>query len=361
MSNFVETNCPSCGADISVPKNETSTKCNYCSATVVVQEAIQKSSGKKIENIKMMAQTAYEGENYEEAYNYYNQVLEIDNTDADSWFGKGYTAVWQSTLADDKTKEMIPAFKMALANTPDDEIDPMVKKIAHSGREALLIIAGMQRNHVNQFGSTWDPTFDTDVYDAEVCGAYVIAIDKYLGLAIELGEICGHEKASEMPIEADMCYLELASFVYEKIQVGSLITKKNLFNSSAATFSNSYDTTIMDGLIDIFMDRAKSRNSEEFPPDSISDPRKGGSSGGGGCFIATASLMDESHPDLLVLRSFRDNSLSTSYLGKAFIDWYYRNGPTMAKHVKTSELLKALVKTIVVKPMVLVVKVFKIG
>ena len=55
-----------------------------------------------------MAQTAYEGENYEEAYNYYNQVLEIDNTDADSWFGKGYTAVWQSTLADDKTKEMIP-------------------------------------------------------------------------------------------------------------------------------------------------------------------------------------------------------------------------------------------------------------
>ena len=59
MSNFVETTCPSCGADISVPRKEKSVKCMYCSATVVVQEAIkQGAGGKKIENMLQLAANA---------------------------------------------------------------------------------------------------------------------------------------------------------------------------------------------------------------------------------------------------------------------------------------------------------------
>jgi len=57
--------------------------------------------------------------------------------------------------------------------------------------------------------------------------------------------------------------------------------------------------------------------------------------GGGNCFIAS-SLIDVTEPDTLNrLRRFRDQTLSHSPLGQAFIAWYYRNGPWMADRIDT--------------------------
>lgn len=52
--------------------------------------------------------------------------------------------------------------------------------------------------------------------------------------------------------------------------------------------------------------------------------------GGGTCFVAS-SLMDVCDVDTLPrLRVFRDERLAGSAGGRAFIRWYYRNGPRMA-------------------------------
>jgi hypothetical protein len=49
------------------------------------------------------------------------------------------------------------------------------------------------------------------------------------------------------------------------------------------------------------------------------------------CFVAT-SLMDVCDPDTLPrLRGFRDERLIRTASGRAFIRWYYRNGPMLAK------------------------------
>ena len=48
---------------------------------------------------------------------------------------------------------------------------------------------------------------------------------------------------------------------------------------------------------------------------------------GGDCFIATAVYGDYDHPQVKILREFRDQFLKKYCLGRIFIQWYYRGGP----------------------------------
>lgn len=56
----------------------------------------------------------------------------------------------------------------------------------------------------------------------------------------------------------------------------------------------------------------------------------------GRCFIATAVYGDPSHPQVLVLRSFRDNVLRTSKWGRSTIGGYYRWSPKILKLIQNS-------------------------
>lgn len=53
-----------------------------------------------------------------------------------------------------------------------------------------------------------------------------------------------------------------------------------------------------------------------------------------GCYIATMVYGDYSHPQVLKLRSFRDGTLSKSYLGRTFIKVYYRYSPLWVERLK---------------------------
>jgi len=58
------------------------------------------------------------------------------------------------------------------------------------------------------------------------------------------------------------------------------------------------------------------------------------------CFVATAVYGDIDHPDVRQLRSFRDDTLQHTILGRAFIGWYYRNGETLAEWLDNQTRLK---------------------
>ena len=61
------------------------------------------------------------------------------------------------------------------------------------------------------------------------------------------------------------------------------------------------------------------------------------------CFIATAVYGSYDHPDVLVLRSFRDNTLQDYVWGRKFIAWYYEHGPAYAEWIKSRPFLASLV------------------
>jgi hypothetical protein len=65
---------------------------------------------------------------------------------------------------------------------------------------------------------------------------------------------------------------------------------------------------------------------------------------GGTCFVATATYMDQNHPDVQYLRAYRDDVLIRSRAGRAFIRWYWTRGPQLASLVAKHRALRSVSK-----------------
>jgi len=74
--------------------------------------------------------------------------------------------------------------------------------------------------------------------------------------------------------------------------------------------------------------------------------RAAGGSAQGFCFVATAAYGDYDHPQVRVLRAFRDEILATSAPGRAFVRGYYATSPPLAHFIAEGSLRRAVARAL---------------
>lgn len=118
----------------------------------------------------------------------------------------------------------------------------------------------------------------------------------------------------------------------EKIELNKELTEKALQNEAMRIIhvkGNEFscgkgyqETTLLDDLASWFNDVLY------VPRESGSS---GSSTGGGGCYVATAVYGSYDCPQVWTLRRFRDQRLAPTWYGRAFIRVYYAVSPTLVK------------------------------
>ena len=128
-------------------------------------------------------------------------------------------------------------------------------------------------------------------------------------------------------------------------KMASLISLKQKVNEA-------YDVTTTIGNMDLRQDfRSRytaNRNSLSSLKTKLANVNTGSSSGSsgssGGCYIATMAYGNYDHPQVMILRQFRDDVLSKSQFGKWFIKTYYFYSPKLVEKLKNKTAVNSLIR-----------------
>lgn len=119
--------------------------------------------------------------------------------------------------------------------------------------------------------------------------------------------------------------------------------ERKRFNENKATLSNLRDQV------------ASLERNIRTDPSTYNRSRTSSSSSSEGCYIASMVYGDYDHPQVLVLRDFRDNVLRKNMLGRAFIKFYYRYSPTWVKYLRNCNKINSFIRVVLDK----FIKVYK--
>lgn len=277
-----------------------------------------------VTNLLGMARTAELGGNSAEALSYYNRVLEIDPTVSEAWMGKGNAAVWQSNLMNIRIPEALIAFNHAIANAEADKKDTVTSEAVDNLNRAIVAIYGMARNHMIDFVNL-DNSWPT-----------------YINQVAQL--IDGLEAARQWK-PLDRTTLEnIIHLAKDNIEGYSYRDQYNNNMAASHSISAEYEKFLRERL-----DQAVEAIREidpSFAPPAIEKKQADA------CFIVTATMGDFNHPDVILLRQFRDRWIRQRMGGNAFVAAYYRIGPTLASIIERNGPLRRLSYRYLVQPAV---------
>lgn len=333
---FKEARCPNCGGELQLPEDKATVKCMYCGGDIIVQEAIRTAAESSVPNWLILAKAAIDGRNYQEAFNYYTKVLEVDPQNYEAWLGKGEAAGWMSTLADFRFPEMIGGFRKAIEYAPVDKKDEIPKLAVVKILEITLAYGELSIKHFSKTKTgSIGMNFEESKEYADRSMKIILAMELAHDLWPDNKEIIGSiiQWCSDITTGRDYFVLDQEAMM--------LKTKRDLFVEKMKVLDPSYNLP---------------EGGEELPKQTeegqASTKPPVGEKASSGCFIASAAMGSFNHPVVVLLREFRDTWLLQRYMGRIFIGYYYIFGPYLAKFIERSILLKRLSYILVIRPFV---------
>jgi len=123
---FKETTCPNCGGKLNLSEDKSKLKCDWCDTEIMMPQTEQnapKSNELDIKNKLILAEVEYKSGNYQRAYDYYVEVLQIDACNYKAWLGRGKTTL--------NLPEILECFKNSIKYTATDNKEKMGNEIAN--------------------------------------------------------------------------------------------------------------------------------------------------------------------------------------------------------------------------------------
>ena len=100
----------------------------------------------QIDNILVLATTAYEAQNYAEAENYCNRAIELDAMNYKAWNLKGKAVGWQSKIDNLRIEEAAHSFCKAIDFAPEEEKEEMKNQAAEELKRLGLALISLRKN-----------------------------------------------------------------------------------------------------------------------------------------------------------------------------------------------------------------------
>lgn len=105
----------------------------------------------QVDNMLLLATTAFEADNNQEAENYCNQVITLDAMNYKAWLLKGKAAGWQSTIQNQRITEAAHAFAQAIDFAPEDEKEAVKEETVEQLKRLGLACISLRKNRFSQY------------------------------------------------------------------------------------------------------------------------------------------------------------------------------------------------------------------
>lgn len=290
------------------------------------------------QNLGELADTAFQGGNYEQAYDYYSRILEDDPDNTTAWLRKGICAGWMSEPDNLRFEEMhvcIDKAKEKEGKINEEELSKQVMEMSESfladmyGKIDDTIqesekesVATGELRPVKQFGTQVD--IFSEAGDR---------IDQWMAAFVQIKFACDTAPDIERYRKA--------------IREIDALEKHSSDNMNYLTghkdAGDAYDRLM--GMRKELLQGAKDLDPD-FTPDTVAQSR----GNQGGCFVLTATYGSPRHPTVARFRRFRDQVLLNHYFGRLLIDIYYTVGPLAARLIRGSDFLQKVSHWVLVKP-----------
>ena len=168
----------------------------------------------QIDNILVLATTAYEAQNYAEAENYCNRAIELDAMCYKAWELKGKAVGWQSKIDNLRIEEAAHSFCKAIDFAPEEEKEDLKEQAVQELKKLGLALISLRKNR-----------FSNSPDDDELNGFSSdrrVMLDSLLVL-LSHGNICGIpdgylEEIAVMMNEAAVAAFKKARTVWDKLE-----------------------------------------------------------------------------------------------------------------------------------------------
>lgn len=343
--------CELCGSN-EIKKVDGEYECQYChtkysleeaqklmiEGTVEVKGKVKVDDTSKKDNFEKLAERALQDELYEQAYKYYEKLLEIDSENWLYVYKKGICAAWQSTLANFRVDETVKACKNAFNIIEVKKIQIEKEKISYEMAEdinkVVLAFYNLAKNHYTEYWKLPDsaPEYWQRLHKCIQAEEYAIEL---------MQDFCRADKEKQglyclMLKNVIVFYCELCK---KRKFVSGTVSGTYISNDihTDIWYKNELRAPIIEKY-DAAVKKVKEFETDYNPP--ILE-RKATSSG---CYVATCVYGSYDCPEVWTLRRFRDYKLAETWYGRAFIHIYYAISPTIVKWFGDTTWFKKLWK-----------------